>query len=182
MEYNRTSQSYGPAASCFPTLILFGAAERGEVSHGQLITSPLELFYLFGNPPEETLGLFAAIQALGYSQSLIYFRVSEEGFSSEEYIQGLTALRRLLFLIDHSPLGPTTPSAIKELSLQEETPSNNPNPEGIGKGVEELQMGALFLPGVGDTAIINQAVDLCIDYQGIWIATEQDLFDFLTAA
>ena len=48
---------------------------------------------MFGNPPEQSLGLFYAVQALLYERELIYFRVKEEGFSIPDYMKGLHFLK-----------------------------------------------------------------------------------------
>ncbi len=55
--------------------------------------SLLDLSEQFGNPPQESLGLFCAVQALLYNRDLVYFRVNEEGFSIADYRQGLSLLR-----------------------------------------------------------------------------------------
>jgi hypothetical protein len=74
-------------------VFLFGEAEKGHFCAPVLCRSLLELSETFGNPPEESQGLFYAIQALLYERGLIYFRVKEEGFSIEDYKRGLHMLR-----------------------------------------------------------------------------------------
>ncbi len=76
------------------TIFLFGAAEKGEFCSPFTLTSLDELLEYLGNPPENSEGIHCAIQALLYEMELIYFRISEEGFSFEEYMQGLRYLRQ----------------------------------------------------------------------------------------
>jgi hypothetical protein len=90
-----------------PVVALFGAAQKGELKTAYYCKDVLQLFEHFGEPPEESEGLFFAIQALLYGKQLVYFRVREEGESVEDYLYGLDFLRDL-----HHPL-----IAIKALFL-----------------------------------------------------------------
>jgi hypothetical protein len=74
-------------------VFLFGEAERGHFCAPVACRSLVELSETFGNPPEESQGLFYAIQALLFNRRLIYFRVKEEGFSIPDYMRGLHLLR-----------------------------------------------------------------------------------------
>jgi hypothetical protein len=76
------------------TIFLFGAAERGELCTPLYLTSLEQVLDFLGNPPENSDGIRYAVQALLYQQNLIYFRVAEEGFSTEDYIQGLRFLKQ----------------------------------------------------------------------------------------
>lgn len=71
------------------TLALFGEAEKGSLHQGVFCSTLPQLIDIFGNPPPSTQGLILAIQALLYGSQLIYFRVREEGFSSEDYFEGI---------------------------------------------------------------------------------------------
>jgi hypothetical protein len=71
---------------------LFGEAERGEYCTPVLCQSLPELADTLGNPPEETLGIFYGVQALMHDRDLIFFRVREEGFSTDDYMRGLKLL------------------------------------------------------------------------------------------
>lgn len=42
------------------------------------------------------------------------------------------------------------------------------------------KLSAICLPGVGDSEIIGQAIDLCNKFHSILITTEGDLYDYLT--
>lgn len=75
------------------TVALFGEAEKGQWESPHLVKALPELIDLLGNPPEESEGLFFAIQALLYKREVIYFRVQEEGFSKTDYMAGLKVLR-----------------------------------------------------------------------------------------
>lgn len=74
------------------TIALFGAAEKGEFRRGYFCDRVDQLLDLFGNPPQESRGLFFATQALLYHYPLIFFRVGEEGFSREDYFSGVKIL------------------------------------------------------------------------------------------
>jgi hypothetical protein len=41
-------------------------------------------------------------------------------------------------------------------------------------------LSAIFLPGVGDSEIIDAVIPLCQHYQSIYITSEADLYDYLT--
>lgn len=75
-------------------VFLFGEAERGSFCTPIQCHGLEDLSEKFGNPPDESLGLFYAIQALLYQRQLIYFRVKEEGFSTSDYKRGLNMLRK----------------------------------------------------------------------------------------
>ena len=47
-----------------------------------------------GHPPAESQGISYAVQALLYKKELIFFRVKEEGFSSQDYMRGLKILKK----------------------------------------------------------------------------------------
>lgn len=71
---------------------LFGEAEKGSFQTLTYIQTISQLMDIFGNPPEDTLGIPLAIQTLLYKRELIYFRVQEEGFSSKDYLSGIKQL------------------------------------------------------------------------------------------
>lgn len=80
------------------TIALFGEAEKGEFTKGYICDSLMQLLDCFGNPPAESRGLYFAIQALHYNHPLIFFRVQEEGFSTPDYMNGLTLLEKSPFI------------------------------------------------------------------------------------
>ncbi len=73
-------------------IFLFGEAEKGAFCTPHLCRSLSDLSETFGNPPEESVGLVYAVQALLYERELIYFRVREEGFSTADYMKGIQLL------------------------------------------------------------------------------------------
>jgi hypothetical protein len=75
------------------TIFLFGEAEKGEFCTPLLCKSLPQLAETFGNPPEESLGILYAVQALMYERELIFFRVKEEGFSVSDYMRGIHLLK-----------------------------------------------------------------------------------------
>ncbi len=123
------------------TVFLFGEAEKGELGTPLICRSLPQLLQTLGNPPEETLGIHYAIQALLYNQEIIFCRVKEEGFSVRDYTKGLTLIRN----------------------------------EHLDRNVK-----AIFLPGVGNQAIIEATLDVCDLYKSLLVVTEQDLYDYLT--
>ena len=74
------------------TIALFGEAEKGAYHTPHLLSKLPQLVDLLGNPPNESEGLFFAVQAILYNRDLIYFRVAEEGFSHVDYFCGLKYL------------------------------------------------------------------------------------------
>jgi hypothetical protein len=74
------------------TVFLFGEAEKGEFCTPLRCKSLPQLAETFGNPPEESLGILYAVQALMYERELIFFRVKEEGFSVSDYMRGIRLL------------------------------------------------------------------------------------------
>lgn len=71
------------------TIALFGEAEKGDFQFAYHFQSLPQLVDCLGNPPAQSKGLFLAIQTLLYRRDLIFFRVREEGFSVQDYMQGL---------------------------------------------------------------------------------------------
>jgi hypothetical protein len=76
-----------------PTIALFGESERGEYGTAHLLSSVDELADKLGQPPAESVGLHLAIRTLLYHQQVIFLRVEEEGYSTEDYLIGLDVLR-----------------------------------------------------------------------------------------
>ncbi|MBI2811277.1 MAG: hypothetical protein HYX67_10675 [Candidatus Melainabacteria bacterium] len=75
------------------TVFLFGEAEKGDFCTPMFCKSLPQLAETFGNPPEESLGLLYAVQALMFERDLIFFRVKEEGFSVPDYMRGIRMLK-----------------------------------------------------------------------------------------
>lgn len=70
-------------------VVLFGEAEKGAFKTPHVLHQLPQLVDLLGNPPEESQGLFFAIQSILYHREIVYFRVSDEGFSRNDYFLGL---------------------------------------------------------------------------------------------
>jgi hypothetical protein len=71
---------------------VFGEAEKGQFKKPYFLSDLAQLVETFGNPPEESQGLFYAVQSLLYQRDLVFFRVEEEGFSIPDYLFGLKYL------------------------------------------------------------------------------------------
>lgn len=76
------------------TIALFGEAEKGEFRTAYYCQSLEQLDEFFGNPPPNSKGLYYAVQALLFKRQLIFFRVSEEGFSTQDYLSGVRLLEQ----------------------------------------------------------------------------------------
>ncbi|MCI0381686.1 MAG: hypothetical protein L0207_01345 [Chlamydiae bacterium] len=74
-------------------MFLFGEAEKGELCTPIFCQNLLELSETVGNPTKTSMGVFFAIQTLLFERDLFFFRVKEEGFSVEDYLQGIKILR-----------------------------------------------------------------------------------------
>lgn len=48
---------------------------------------------MLGNPPEQSRGIIFAVQSLLFDRELIFYRVKEEGFSTQDYMKGLKFLQ-----------------------------------------------------------------------------------------
>lgn len=75
------------------TIALFGEAEKGEFQTAYCFQSVADLAEYVGHPPEDSVGLHFAVQALMYRHQLIFFRVQEEGYSLADYYYGLELLQ-----------------------------------------------------------------------------------------
>ena len=74
-------------------VVLFGESEKGKYQFPYLCNTLFQLADTFGHPPEDSLGLFFAIQALMYERQVYFFRVKEEGFSIDDYLAGINFLK-----------------------------------------------------------------------------------------
>ena len=122
-------------------IALFGESERGEYQTPYFCQTAEQLLDYFGNPPPQSRGLYYAIQAVLYHHQLIFFRVREEGFSFQDYFQGLRLLERYV-LVPH--------------------------------------LEAIYLPGVGDSEILEAVHPLCAVHHSLLITNEADFYDYLT--
>ncbi len=75
-------------------IALFGEAERGSTNTAYLCDSLTQLVDFLGNPPEGSRGLHYAIQALLSEHPLVFVRVEEEGFSLDDYFQGIHLIKK----------------------------------------------------------------------------------------
>ncbi len=76
-------------------IALFGEAEKGSFQTPIHIKTMGQLCDIFGHPPEHTFGINFAIRSLLSERELIFLRVQEEGFSLEDYIQGIQLLEKV---------------------------------------------------------------------------------------
>ena len=81
-----------------PAIALFGEAEKGSFNEGLICSEVTQLMDCYGNPPAESSGLYYGIQALLYHYELIFFRVEQEGFSKQDYFNGIKILSESTFL------------------------------------------------------------------------------------
>lgn len=78
-----------------PIVALFGEAEKGQFQVPYLLKDMPQLMDCLGHPPDESEGLFFAIQTLLFKRDLIFFRVEAEGFSESDYFSGLKYLQKI---------------------------------------------------------------------------------------
>lgn len=75
------------------TMALFGEAEKGDFERGYFCETLSQLVDFLGNPPENSLGLYFAVQALLFKRQILFFRVEEEGYSLNDYLKGVHRLQ-----------------------------------------------------------------------------------------
>jgi len=75
------------------TFALFGESEKGAFKTPHILQKLPQLVDSLGNAPNESEGLFFAVQAILYNRDLIFFRVEQEGFSHLDYFSGLKYLQ-----------------------------------------------------------------------------------------
>lgn len=75
-------------------IALFGEAEKGDFRVPYYCRTLPQLIDSFGNPPPNSRGLYCAIQTLLFNRDLIFLRVAEEGYSAEDYFEGVRTLEK----------------------------------------------------------------------------------------
>lgn len=76
------------------TVAMFGEAGKGEFQSAYYCRSLHQLSEFLGEPPsKDCRGLDFAIQALLFDRGVVYFRVHEEGFSTQDYLKGFSFLQ-----------------------------------------------------------------------------------------
>lgn len=62
--------------------------------------SPWSMPWSVNHAPQESRGLYFAVQAILYHQNLIFLRVQEEGYSTDDYLIGVSQLKRQKLIPD----------------------------------------------------------------------------------
>ena len=75
------------------TIAMFGEAEKGMFQTPCFISSLQEMEEKLGNPPEGSVAVYLAVQAILYQREILFVRVEEEGFSTDDYYMGLQVLQ-----------------------------------------------------------------------------------------
>jgi hypothetical protein len=75
------------------TIALFGEAEKGQLRTPHHLETLPQVVHVLGHPPEDSEGLFFAIQAILYNRNVIFFRVESEGLSEKDYWAGCQYLK-----------------------------------------------------------------------------------------
>lgn len=73
-------------------VFIFGEAEKGKFCTPLRLANLIDLMDQFGNSTPDGTGIEYAIQTLHYQKEPIFFRVREEGFCKEDYLQGVKLL------------------------------------------------------------------------------------------
>ena len=77
------------------TIAMFGEAERGEFRTAYFVrTYPAAGWNFLAIRPLTAKACFYAVQALLFKRNIIFFRVVEEGFSTQDYLTGVHLLRQ----------------------------------------------------------------------------------------
>ncbi len=75
-------------------VFLFGESEKGSYCQPTLCSSVIQLFESMGESPKDSQGIQFAIQFLSFQKEVVFFRIAEEGFSTESYAQGFYWLKQ----------------------------------------------------------------------------------------
>ncbi|MCB1149645.1 MAG: hypothetical protein KDK48_05705 [Chlamydiia bacterium] len=75
------------------TIALFGEAQKGAFRKPHRLETLPALVETLGAAPPESRGLELAIRTLYFRWNLIYLRVREEGFSTQDYFEGVWLLQ-----------------------------------------------------------------------------------------
>ncbi len=75
-------------------MALFGEAERGQFKTPYKCCSLDQLVDYLGAPLPNTHGIEFAVQALLFKYELIFFRVKQEGYSTDDYLYGIKYLEK----------------------------------------------------------------------------------------
>jgi len=75
-------------------MALFGETEKGQFKKPYNCNSLDQLVDYFGSPPPYTHGIEFAIQSLLFKYELIFFRVKQEGYSTDDYLYGIKYLEQ----------------------------------------------------------------------------------------
>jgi len=86
-------------------VVVFGESEKGEFCRPYCCHSMNQLYENFGQQVPDTVGIHFAVQVLLYDFYLIYFRVKEEGYSLQDYFEGLWQLENQPLESDLSAIG-----------------------------------------------------------------------------
>lgn len=81
-------------------MALFGEAEKGDFHTAYYCRSLADLAEHMGQPPHDSKGLYYAVQALLWQRELLFLRVQEEGYSVEDYLEGLRLLQSQKIITD----------------------------------------------------------------------------------
>lgn len=76
------------------TVVLFGESEKGDYQKPYFLRSIKQLYENLGQAAPDSVGIHFAVQTLLYDFYLIFFRVKEEGYSIQDYFEGLWQLEQ----------------------------------------------------------------------------------------
>lgn len=76
-----------------PSIALFGEAERGQYRVPYIFSNVVDLWEQVGSAPPGSFGIHLGVQILLYRFPLLFFRVREEGFSMQDYFEGVWLLK-----------------------------------------------------------------------------------------
>ncbi len=76
------------------TILIFGESQKGELQKFLFLKTLPDLAEALGEPTETGLGIHMAIQAMLFNQSVLFYKVKEEGFNIDHYLMGFKLLEK----------------------------------------------------------------------------------------
>lgn len=76
------------------TIVIFGESKEGEFQKLIFLNTLPDLANKIGEPTETGTGVHMAIQAMLFNHDILFYKVTEEGFSTNDYLAGLKLLEK----------------------------------------------------------------------------------------
>ena len=76
------------------TVLIFGESTAGKIQNLLLINTLPNLAVHLGEPTPTGVGIHLAVQALLFKKDVLFYKVSEEGMNSDQYLFGFKLLEK----------------------------------------------------------------------------------------